>query len=157
MNPTQFHPAPLIGHAGFTACPGPCLPGPELREQLRLANRLVYCLKAVIIAEGSFNGGMASMKASRAWLDLQEDLKKWEHQQLQLQLQVGGLLTAKNLSMRPISTCRITQVLLRMSGSPVSTSSSIRSLWVMLSDWHRFKRSSPVFRDCTQSLAGWDG
>lgn len=51
----------------------------ELREQLRLANRLVYGLRAVIISEEAVFGLHA--QAYRAWQDLAADLKRWEHQQ----------------------------------------------------------------------------
>lgn len=51
----------------------------ELREQLRLANRLVYGLRAVVILEGAVNG--LTRQAGWAYADLAADLKRWEHLQ----------------------------------------------------------------------------
>lgn len=51
----------------------------ELREQLRLANRLVYGLRAVIILAHATEG--MNYEAVRAWYDLTADLKRWEHLQ----------------------------------------------------------------------------
>lgn len=51
----------------------------ELREQLRLANRLVYGLRALVLVESALNG--LHGQAHRTWLDLADDLKRWEHQQ----------------------------------------------------------------------------
>lgn len=74
-----FHAAPLPDLPVHTDTSLPT--DREVRDRLRLANRLVHALRSVIVAEASNNGGLGCKHAHRVWLDSAEDLMRWEKTQ----------------------------------------------------------------------------